>query len=367
MRASRINKNKPGRKKRSRNRNTFQRDSALQYAVELVNVVCCLAGDDRLLGDRTTEETNRLRRAIENHDTPCLFDFLMGAFSLQGISDHAAYVYMERHGRVAWQDLERATRQPLCPKLRCYWTFSGCGYQKDARTCAEPKILPVCPLPKLDLRNGRLNQIAYSLFFFIRDVADGDLVDWIDRQLEEADTVNNTTRIARMRNALLAALRNLFGVSDKVLNMSLADLLSSAPPSNPRWLEPGVNMNAIDRLVHAFMHRTGILRRFRAQHSYGPACYGANGCAEIISQIAKRIDARKFNPDYPRFYPRMVQHAVWRYCAQLELNVCNGVQIDDRYRCGNQRCPLYQRCDRVPLHPKRPRLADGIWLQTPDV
>jgi hypothetical protein len=35
------------------------------------------------------------------------------------------------------------------------------------------------------LRNGRLNQTAYSLFLFIRDIADGDLVGWIDRQLAE--------------------------------------------------------------------------------------------------------------------------------------------------------------------------------------
>jgi hypothetical protein len=352
MCASRINKKKPGRKKSSRTRNTFQRGSALQYAVELVNAVCCLAGDERLLGDRTTEETNRLRRAIEDHDTPSLFAHLVGVFSLQGISDHAAYVYMERHGRVSWQDLERATRrQPLCPKLRCYWTFHGCGYRKADRTCAEPKILSVCPLPKLDLRNGRLNQIAYSLFLFIRDVADGDLVSWIDRRLDQADSGSNRARIARMRAALLSALRNLFGVSDKVLNMSLANLLSAAPANKPRWSETGVNMNAIDRLLHSFLHRTGILERSKGQHSYGPACYRPNGCAEIIGRIAKRIDARKFNPSYPKNYPRFVQHAVWRYCAQLELAICSGNTIDDRYRCGNQRCPLYQRCDRVPLHP----------------
>jgi hypothetical protein len=33
------------------------------------------------------------------------------------------------------------------------------------------------------LRNGRLNQTAYSLFLFVRDVANGDLVQWIDDQL----------------------------------------------------------------------------------------------------------------------------------------------------------------------------------------
>ena len=32
-------------------------------------------------------------------------------------------------------------------------------------------------------------------------------------------------------------------------------------------------MIAVDTLVHNFLHRTGILRRFRADHAYGLACY----------------------------------------------------------------------------------------------
>jgi hypothetical protein len=48
------------------------------------------------------------------------------------------------------------------------------------RTCAEPEHIDCCPLPSHDLRNGHLNQAAYSLFLFIRDIADGDLIGWID-------------------------------------------------------------------------------------------------------------------------------------------------------------------------------------------
>ena len=32
-------------------------------------------------------------------------------------------------------------------------------------------------------------------------------------------------------------------------------------------------MIAIDTLVHNFLHRTGILPRFNANHVYGAACY----------------------------------------------------------------------------------------------
>ena len=62
-------------------------------------------------------------------------------------------------------------------------------------------------------------------------------------------------------------------------------------------------MIAIDTLVHNFLHRTGILHRFNAEHAYGPACSRPKGCAEIIGRIARRIDARRSNPIYPRVFP----------------------------------------------------------------
>jgi hypothetical protein len=60
---------------------------------------------------------------------------------------------------------------PTCPKLKTYWQFNGCRYDKISRTCAEPDHIEACPLPSHDLRNGRLNQTAYSLYLFIRDLA----------------------------------------------------------------------------------------------------------------------------------------------------------------------------------------------------
>lgn len=81
---------------------------------------------------------------------------------------------------------ERPLGLRFAPKLRCYWSFHGCGYRKGSRTCAEPGIVSYRSLPRHHLRNGRLNQTAYSLFLFIRDVADGDLVEWIDQTLDSS-------------------------------------------------------------------------------------------------------------------------------------------------------------------------------------
>ena len=54
--------------------------------------------------------------------------------------------------------------------------FHGWRSSKKYYRCAEPAYLPQCPLPKHWLRNGGLNQTAFFLYLFIRDVADGDLV-----------------------------------------------------------------------------------------------------------------------------------------------------------------------------------------------
>ena len=83
-------------------------------------------------------------------------------------------------------------------------------------------------MPKHPLRNGRLNQTTYSLFLFIRDIADGDLVAWIDRQLAEPDDRPDPDRITSMIERVVGPLRQIHGVSDKVLMMTLSSLPQAA-------------------------------------------------------------------------------------------------------------------------------------------
>jgi hypothetical protein len=214
----------------------------------------------------------------------------------------------------------------------------------------------------LPLRNGNLNQMAYSLFLFISDVADGDLVAWIDAQLEAAESPATDDRLEAMRAALLEAadspatddrleamraallepLRCIYGVSDKVLSMALAELLLGAGQHRPRWAEVGAQMIAVDRLVHNFL-RGGIRCNFKPGMATG-----------IIGLIAKEIDAREFNSRFPKIFPRFVQHAIWRYCAGFGLDVCNGNKIDDQRPCANSICRLYGSCDRLTHCAKRP-------------
>jgi hypothetical protein len=344
-----------------RSRSPAKNDAALTHARRLILRVCHLAGTAAFIDEAGLgPEGKDLRKAIRSRNTAILFDHLVGALSYQGISDEVAKNFMDRHGLASWHVIESALRTgPRCPKLRTYWHFYDCRYNKSRFTCAEPNRLTDCPLPRSWLRNGRLNQTAYSLHLFVRDIADGDLVGWIDRRLQAADKPSGPDRLARMRAALVDPLREVYGVSDKVLTMTLSQLLLGAPRSRRQWREVGGSMIAVDTLVHNFLHRTGILQRFEAGHSYGPACYRPRGCAEIIATVAGEIDARQFDRRFPEMFPRFVQYAIWRYCSQQGLDICNGNQIDDRKRCKNVQCALYPACDRITLNKRKTLSIDS--------
>src|SRR6185312_2413764 len=324
---------------------------ALHHATRLIYAVCCLAGAADLLDEiRVEMNAEGIPDAIRRHDTAPLFDWLIAAFSYQGISDRVATDYMARHGRIRWHAIDAEVREnPSCPKLKNYWEFYDCKFDKISRTCAEPDHFEDCPLPRHMLRNGRLNRTAYSLYFFVRDIAQGDLAGWIDSQLRRPDEGTDDNRLARIGLRIIDPLRYVYGVSDKVLTMTLSCILLTAPPGYDVWREVGGSMIAVDTLVHNFLHRTGILARFGAEHCYGAACYRDRGCAEILGRVARQIDARAFNPAFPVVFPRFVQHAVWRFCAQNGLGVCNGNRIDDRKPCGNVYCQVQPICDRIAL------------------
>jgi hypothetical protein len=332
--------------------------SNLAYAVELVHATCCLAGSASYLDDfRADVRDCGIMRAVKDHDTPALFDWLVELLSYQGISDSVTAGYIAQHGSVRWAEIaEGLSRTPSCPKLAGYWRFYDCRYHKGSGTCAQPGHIDGCPLPRHPLRNGRLNQMAYSLFLFMRDVADHDFVGWIDAQL---GTVNSQTpdRLATLREAIIGPLRNVYGISDKVLAMALSNLLLAAGSRRPLWLEVGATFVAVDTLVHNFLHRTGILKRLGADHPYGDRCYRPGGCAGILQLLAANIDARQFNPAFPATFPRFVQSAVWRYCAENGLDICNGNRIDDDARCENRHCQLFRRCDRIALRAKHEKIT----------
>lgn len=320
-------------------------------AAAILQTVCGLAGSSYLVSNIEDElAAEDISVALNNHNTGTIFDWIVKTVSFQGISDRVARDYLRKHGSIQYHDIETAlASKPACPKLASYWSFDRCLYDKGSHSCSEPDLISCCPLPAHNLRNGKLNQAAYSLYLFTRDVANGDLVAWIDQQLRQARTCPLDAFRAAAHEALIGPLRNVFGLSDKVLTMTLSSLLMADRASRPEWFVAGSGLIAIDTLVHNFLHRTGILSRHGTEHAYGPRCYGQDGCAAIVRRASAIIDASRFNPSYPRDFPRFVQHAIWRFCAYDGLNICNGNMIDDEKPCQNLACQLGRLCARNPL------------------
>jgi hypothetical protein len=322
-------------------------DQAVDMAAALLALV---AGDESGgPGELTSLASSEISAAIEARDTPALFRILTDGFAFQGISDAGARGFIAKHGNANWADIEQALADAsdVCPKLENFDTYQGCGFRKSMRTCANPDALSSCPVPRLPLRKGKLNETAFALFLLLRDRCGGDLVSFIDRTVAIATEQPDWLIIAR--EALMAAFTSVSGVSRKLAAMMLAVLLCSAGPERPLWIKVGLSMVAIDSLVHNFLHRTGIIRAYGVQHLYGQSCFGLGGCEAIIRDLAERQSDRSFFMAGPPISPRELQHAIWRFCAADELAICNGNRIRDTAACELESCPLRSRCSRVPL------------------
>src|SRR6185437_4062466 len=254
----------------------FEADK-LNSQLPLFRSICDIGGSRRLIEEAQAGlEESGVVAAIARHDNDAIFDWLIDALSYQGIGDSVASQYLATHGSVSAGDIRRALAEmPSCPKLAVYWTFEDCRYHKGSHTCAEPEHVDQCPLPNHDLRNGRLNQTAYSLFLFFRDVARGDFVSWLDNRLAQIPT-DVDSRAEALGRAVLEPMSHVHGISSKVLSMALADLFLAMATRKPLWLEAGAGMIAIDSLVHNWMHRTGVLAKLDCDHLYGDHCYGPN-------------------------------------------------------------------------------------------
>lgn len=321
---------------------------SIDKASRLINSLCDIAHGTNELRALANRKTNhQLRQAIVRRDSEALYSWLMNTFSYQGLSDQAVDDYIAKHGNACSVDIEAglAAKDP-CQKLVGFWTFKSCQYQKLERTCSRQEKLDGCPLPQLPLRNGKLNQTAFSLYFFIRDVAGGDLVSFIDRQIDEIPIQASPREV---HQSLVPAWKAIFGVSEKVISMALTTLLLSAPNNKARWKDAGRSLVVVDSLVHNFLHRAGLIDQLGKTHLYGRKCYLEDGCFDVLGKLSELVDARRFDANFPAFFPRFVQLAVWRFCAQSAWNICNGNQISDRGRCNGGQCYLRGDCERKSL------------------
>jgi hypothetical protein len=318
-----------------------------EFIIDRIRRPVLRSASSTFLSDIQSEwKTSGLAAAVKSRRPETLFRWLMAVLNYQGISDRVAAQYMRDHGAFQHRAVRGVVAQPLaCAKLQSYWHYEDCGYRKAAGICSVPAALAGCKMPALPGRNGRLNQTAISLYLFIRDVADGDLLAWIESELQ----AHSDRPASERARHLVDAMRSIFGVADKLLCMALSSLLLGAGRKNPLWFETGACLIVVDTLVHNFMHRTGIMRACGNEHPFGLRCYEPNGCAAAIELAAAHIDARLFSVDNPHFFPRLIQHALWRFCAYDGLDTCNGNRIADEGPCDNRVCPDFAMCRRLPL------------------
>ena len=107
----------PARKSASKQARSLAEESQGQaHAQTLIHAVCCLAGCPSLIDDFRAElAEDGILAAIEAHDTPKLFDWIVPAFSYQGIADAIASAYMDRHGVLTWAAIATdLAGQPSC-------------------------------------------------------------------------------------------------------------------------------------------------------------------------------------------------------------------------------------------------------------
>jgi len=281
-----------------------------------------------------------------------LYQYLLGCFLFAGGGDQSNLgYYANQRVKPTFNRVKRALKGAQCLKLATFETFKGCRYQKTTNTCNEPAILGTCPLPKFDMKRGSLNHMAFSLYFFLRDVCGRDFYAYATQHFGTGRLTAGA--VNELLHAFIGKVTTIANVGPKLAHMALSSLFLT------RWdyCQVGLHMIAVDSLVHNFLHRTGILDSCQLDHAYGPRCHTEKGCMGVIQDLANRIDCREFNPTLPAHFPRFIQYHIWAYCAKDGENICNGNKCNPGKP--NPACVLRQQRWCAQLLPQRPANQPG--------
>src|SRR5918911_1714704 len=88
---------------------TRRRRHGMDFARDLMLAVCRIAGDGSYLRRiRSGFMRTGIAAAVQTHDTPALYNWLVEVISYQGVSNAVAWRYLATHGRIKWGDIEAA-------------------------------------------------------------------------------------------------------------------------------------------------------------------------------------------------------------------------------------------------------------------
>jgi hypothetical protein len=293
------------------------------------------------------------------HKSIRLYQYLAEAFLLAGGGDQSNLAYYSKQQRKpTFNRIRQALTTAQCPKLSGFDAFKGCGYRKTGHQCNEPAFLGTCPVPAFDMKRGPLNQMAFSLYFFLRDVAQRDFYAYVTEHFRQGELAAGA--VNDRLQSFVGKVTAIANVGPKLAHMALSGLFLTRYPDWD-YREVGLRMVAIDSLVHNFLHRTGILANYQSEHVYGPRCYSQTGCFGVIQDLAHHIDCREFDPSLPAHFPRFIQHHIWAYGAKDGENICNLNKCKPGQP--NPACILHQQrlCTELPPQ-NRPRQPGDEYL-----
>ena len=124
---------------------------AVAHAETLIRQACRLAGPFRMIDqNRSALQRRGVIRALRDHDTPVLFDWLMSIVSYQGIADRVADQYIRYHGNITWGSIKRDLKaNPPCPKLAGYWPLTVAVISNPAAPAPSRNIFMAAPCPPI--------------------------------------------------------------------------------------------------------------------------------------------------------------------------------------------------------------------------
>jgi hypothetical protein len=108
--------------------------TALDHAVNIIRRVCELAGPASCIVDLRTElRASGVAQAVERHDMPALFDWLMSILSYQGIADRVAEGFILEHGNVTWGELNHGYEAIVDDQTADMLTLRWRDYPRERR------------------------------------------------------------------------------------------------------------------------------------------------------------------------------------------------------------------------------------------
>ena len=122
----------------------------------------------------------------------------------------------------------------LCEKLESFEKYKACGYQKAKLKCNNQEMIEKCPVPKHVLLKGVLNIKAYSFYFYVKDQCQGDLLTHFDDIIAKHFNPGDGSGLVEAKNHLITDFTKVFGVGQKLANITLSYLLCADPEETQR-------------------------------------------------------------------------------------------------------------------------------------